>query len=181
MGDVSEEECARLEEHLLICPACRRRVAEHDVFLASMRLAARSLRREAQPAKRASFWVATRMIAVFGTVTVLASLAFLITPDAVHPARQSAAVAVDLAATRGAFQVKAPAGRVLQLKCDLTGLPGFPSYRLDVVDNSGRRVRQAQTASTAQVDGLPSGIYFIRIYAPTGELLREYGLEVGAS
>ncbi len=26
----------------------------------------------------------------------------------------------------------------------------------------------------------PAGIYFVRLYSPAGDLLREYGLEIGA-
>jgi anti-sigma factor RsiW len=46
LGEMREEELAACEEHLLICDACRRRVAESDAYVAAMREAAAKLRRE---------------------------------------------------------------------------------------------------------------------------------------
>jgi predicted anti-sigma-YlaC factor YlaD len=45
MGTLSDEEVERLEEHLLICEACRLRVAASDTFVAAMGHAAARLRR----------------------------------------------------------------------------------------------------------------------------------------
>ena len=46
MGTLSDEEAEHIEEHLLICEACRRRVAESDTYVAAMRRAAAKLRRD---------------------------------------------------------------------------------------------------------------------------------------
>ena len=46
MGTLSDEEAEQIEEHLLICEACRRRVAESDTYIAAMRRAAAQLRRD---------------------------------------------------------------------------------------------------------------------------------------
>jgi anti-sigma factor RsiW len=51
MGRIPEEECVRLEEHLLVCDSCRKRLAETDLFIASMRLACARLRAGARPKK----------------------------------------------------------------------------------------------------------------------------------
>jgi anti-sigma factor RsiW len=45
MGTLSGEEAEQIEEHLLVCEACRRRVAESDAYVAAMRRAAAELRR----------------------------------------------------------------------------------------------------------------------------------------
>ena len=45
MGTLSGEEAEQIEEHLLICEACRGRVAESDKYVAAMRRAAKKLRR----------------------------------------------------------------------------------------------------------------------------------------
>ncbi|MGA3017273.1 MAG: zf-HC2 domain-containing protein [Bryobacteraceae bacterium] len=45
MGTLSGEEAEQIEEHLLICEACRRRVAESDTYVAAMRQAAARVRR----------------------------------------------------------------------------------------------------------------------------------------
>lgn len=44
LGEMSEEELGRCEEHLLICDACRREVAESDAYVEAMRKAAAQLR-----------------------------------------------------------------------------------------------------------------------------------------
>ena len=45
MGTLSGEEAEQIEEHLLICEACRRLVAESDTYVAAMRHAAAQVRR----------------------------------------------------------------------------------------------------------------------------------------
>ena len=44
LGEMSEEELACCEEHLLVCDACRREVAESDAYVEAMRKAAAQLR-----------------------------------------------------------------------------------------------------------------------------------------
>jgi hypothetical protein len=92
------------------------------------------------------------------------------------------AVTVDLVAMRGAGTSEtAPAGRTLLLHPDLTGLAASPSYRIQVVGEGGIEVRQSPMDAArgrVQFTGLSAGIYFVRVYLPGGELLREYGLEI---
>jgi anti-sigma factor RsiW len=45
LGALSARPAARVEEHLLICARCRRRLAASDAYVAAMRLAAAKLRR----------------------------------------------------------------------------------------------------------------------------------------
>jgi hypothetical protein len=91
-------------------------------------------------------------------------------------------VAVSLTAMRGnGVGSIAPPGRKLMLHPDLTGLAEASQYRLEIVDQTGRPVRQAVFVSTQdgiQVPGLNRGMYFVRVYLPTGELQREYGLQI---
>jgi hypothetical protein len=46
MADAGEEESAGFEEHLLNCEQCQQRLAETDVYVASMRRAAAQLRHQ---------------------------------------------------------------------------------------------------------------------------------------
>jgi anti-sigma factor RsiW len=46
MGTLSGEEAEQIEEHLLICEACRRRVTESHAYVAAMRRAAAQVRRD---------------------------------------------------------------------------------------------------------------------------------------
>ena len=84
-----------------------------------------------------------------------------------------------LHAMRGAVGAKVTAHRPLFLKLDLTGLPLFSSFRLQIVNTSGRPVFIGAVSAENpefKMDGLPSGLYFVRLSSPEGELLREYGL-----
>jgi anti-sigma factor RsiW len=45
MGRLSAEKVERLEEHLLVCEACRVKVTDSDTYVAAMRRAAAHLKR----------------------------------------------------------------------------------------------------------------------------------------
>ena len=182
MGRISEEESARFDEHLLVCESCQGRVADSDVYVSSMRGATKQVARWTQW-RVAHAGVFTRLVPLF----VLTGLLILLAVVGLRTASRggaSPAFAVSLAATRGAgIQAKVPAGRALTLNLDLAGLPPLQSFQLEMVDHLGKPVwRGAATSqdaiATASVPQMGDGIYFVRAYAPSGELLREYGLEV---
>jgi hypothetical protein len=68
---------------------------------------------------------------------------------------------------------------------DSTDLTALASYTVQIVDAAGHPVLetsavQANHQVRASVPrGLPAGMYYVRLYAPGQELLREYGLHVG--
>ena len=45
MGDISEKEASRFEEHLLICESCQNRVSESDSYVSTMQCASARIRR----------------------------------------------------------------------------------------------------------------------------------------
>jgi hypothetical protein len=64
---------------------------------------------------------------------------------------------------------------------DLTGLAEAPSYRLEIVDQNGRPAQQAtltRVQNGVKIPRMGAGLYFVRVYLPGGELLREYGLQI---
>jgi hypothetical protein len=181
MGAMPEAAIAPFEEHLLICESCQLRLAQADVYVPAMRQASARLR--AAPGKRGLSWLRfPRLVPALAgmAVVVVAAGLWIGRPDMgeAHP------FAVDLEATRGAaIEAKAPAGRWLLLRLDLANLPASSWYRLEMVDRFGSRVWQAtvpaQGSETGfKVPGRQPGIYFVRVYWPPGELLREYGFEV---
>jgi anti-sigma factor RsiW len=186
---IPEEEASRLEEHLLICPACRQRVAENDSYTSAMRqAAAQLLLSPARPERRP--WSFPRLIPTTAALACIVLAAGAALGVALRNSNSAApAFAVNLAATRGAgIEAKAPAGRTLALRPDLTGLAAGPFFRLEMVDRLGNRVWQgsagAQGLSAGASFSVPRqrpGIYFVRIYNSSGELLREYGLEIQVS
>ncbi len=184
MGTCPREETDRIEEHLLTCDGCQNRLRETDAYLLAMRTSSEQLRRdeksrrEGKSAKRREWkipvWFPVVATVACGIVLVVAAPRFTRSPGP--------AVAVSLTALRsdGAGN-SAPSGRELVLHPDLTGLAEDSSYRLEIVNQTGQTVRQGKLARAQngiQVRGLGAGLYFVRVYLPTGELLREYGLRI---
>jgi hypothetical protein len=181
MAAMPEGAIAPFEEHLLICESCQQRLAQSDAYVSAMRRASARLRTE--PVKRGLPWLRFPRL-----VPALAGIAVVIVAAGLWLGRldmgQAHPFAVDLAATRGAaIEATAPAGRWLLLRLDLANLPASPQYRLEMVDRSGYRVWQATVPARGskaefKVPGTQPGVYFVRLYRPPGELLREYGFEV---
>ena len=178
LGRIPTERLAAIEEHLLVCEACQSRVQEADCYAPAMRKAAEEMRRQPSSGRRvfglrlahAMAGVAFFALALVGWEV---SRPGLVTP---YP--------VALEATRGEGVLrKAPAGRNLELQLDVATLAAQPSYRMEVVDATGRAVWSGQASSrnsklTVSTAPLGTGYYFIRVYGADGALLREYGLEV---
>ena len=178
MGTGSPEATPLIEQHLLTCGACQERLLETDDYLRAMRTSAKQLRWDGEAAKGRAWEIPSRFPALLavacGIVLVVAA------PRFIRPAEPL--VAVSLTALRGdGAGNSAPSGRELMLHPDLTGLAEGSWYRLEIVDETGRAVRQGkltQAQKGIQVPGLGSGLYFVRVYLPAGELLREYGLRI---
>ena len=187
LGDLSEEESSRFEEHLLICESCQDRVEASDRFVSAMQSASAQIR-QGTPRTEDRKWYFPRLVP---TVAFAAAVVFLGAVGLEWGAKRSGnrrdtepAFAINLAAMRGdGIGAKAPAGRALTLQLDLAGLPPESSFRLELVDRVGGRVWQGAvipqgSQAVASVPKLGGGHYFLRTYAPSGKLLREYGLEV---
>jgi hypothetical protein len=178
MGTSSRDATALIEEHLLICEGCRDRFREIDDYRLAMRTASEQLWREQKAAQgrqwRVPAWFPALAAVACGILLVAATLRFVRQPGPV--------VGVTLTALRGnGAGSSAPAGRAFMLHPDLSGLVEASSYRLEIVDRTGHTVRQstlARAQNGVKVPGLGAGLYFVRVYLPAGELLREYGLEI---
>lgn len=130
---------------------------------------------------------------ILATKNLLAAALLLVLAGAPVAWRMQSPVAlapvaiVKLIALRGGEGdvARAPSGRLLDLVFDRTDLPGDLSYRAEVVNSSGRQmwrgsVRIADQNLSARVDGpLRAGAYWVRLYSSAGQLLREFGLNVG--
>ena len=181
MGAMPEGAIAPFEEHLLICESCQHRLEQTDIYVSAMRQASARLR--TAPLKRGLPWLRFPRL-----VPALAGMAVLMVAAGMWLSRldlgEAYPFAVDLAATRGAaIEAQAPAGRWLLLRLDLANLPASSGYRAEMVDRSGNRVWQGTVPARGsktdfKVPGTQPGVYFVRVYRPSGELLREYGFEV---
>ena len=181
---LAEEHCADLEEHLLICRRCQGRLARTDEYIQLIKQAAAQW--QGQPRPKASSGAGWRspFTAILGVGVVAVALALAI-PHSWRPARESAPV--ELVAFRGGAgtaMARARAGAATDIVIDATDLDHRHNLRVEVVDAGGRPVwsgQAAEAASGARISArigarLRAGVYWIRLYSPDGELLREFGL-----
>jgi hypothetical protein len=176
LGTISKPEAVSLEEHLLICEACRERLSETEDYARSMQRA--SARARTEP--RGMRWISgfPRLIPALAAALLVLGIGVA---WRMNQKIALAPVAVTLEATRGGGQVaQVPAGKPLLLKPGLDGLPALPEYHLEIVDRTGKRVWQTNfvpAAGVAAPEQAP-GIYFVRLYSLPGALLREYVMEI---
>jgi hypothetical protein len=195
IGTLSGPPGEALEEHLLICPACQDQLAEIDAYVRTVQVAASRLRSKTPLSRlRTRNWswefFPQPALAYGGIAAVCLMLTVWLylsrtsaSPSAFPP------VAILLQAVRGpgeAIDARAPGGRPLILRADLSGLQPQVLWELEVVDARGARVhRSAGTAAEGRLEvrlttGLADGQYWVRLYAPGSgsEPLREYALRV---
>jgi hypothetical protein len=172
-----ESDVARVEEHLLVCTECQKRVESSDVFVSAMQDGARDLRKKKAPAPRPLGFRLPLFALAFAVALAVVGIVFPRHTGEIPPS----AVPVTLSAMRGtAGEAKAPAGKLLKLQLDLTGIPQDQEYLVEVVDQNGKVVTGAYTPDT-RIRPLLPGIYFVRLFSRADELLREYALQVEAA
>ena len=187
MHSLPEPALAGVEEHLLICSRCQAQLKEIEEYVSAMRGAAILLDQEDESQKR--FWsrfsgafTFRRLAWVMGVAALaLAAIALRMSTKTGQPPEPFALV---LVTSRGSEIPHAPSGRQIHLSLDITGLPPFSTYSIYVVDELGRVQSQSSAAEsqakvrTLLTNGLRPGNYFVRLYSPSRELLREYGLHI---
>jgi hypothetical protein len=179
---LSEPEQRRCEEHLLICEACRDALEETEAYVSAMRAAARHFLRtpSVHPSPR---WWPLRAVPVWAAAAAMVSA---LVPLSVYQVRRrplETPVTVNLRAMRGLAAETEAAGKPLVLELDVSGLPRYDAYRIDLVNEKGlvlwgKAVRVQGSEVRTQSPALPLGLFFVRVYSPPGELLREYSLRV---
>ena len=174
LGHTAEEHSAQIEEHLLTCERCRRSLEETDAYALAMKSATADMRRQTKKPR----WKLIPTFAAAACVMLAAAIGLR------WQSQSEPAFPVSLTATRANLARKSvPAHRVLELHPDLTGLPESPAFRMEMVDQSGKQVWQGEMAAPRNVVVVPGqsrGTYFVRVYGKGGDLLREYGLEIGS-
>jgi hypothetical protein len=178
IGTSSPAESAQIEEHLLTCECCQDRLRETDDYVRAVEMASQQLRRAEKVTERRAWrfpaWFPPLVAVACGLLLVVAALRLVRPPGPV--------VAVALSAQRSnGGGTGAAAGQRLVLHPDLNGLAESSSYRLEIVDQTGRAVWQGmlgRTRAGVATPGFGAGQYFVRVYLPAGELLREYGLRI---
>jgi len=187
LGSLQEPLLGEIEEHLLLCSQCQDHLKEIDAFRVAMRDAAARLEHEDESRKR--LWTRVSVALTFRRLAWIMALGALFVLGLslriwMSPSQSSPPLALLLETSRGSDVRHAPARRPLALSLDLTALVSFPSYQVETVDSLGRVQAQATAHGSEGIvratlaNGLPPGNYFIRLYSPSHELLREYGLVV---
>ena len=192
---LQESVVAPLEEHLLVCERCQRDLEELDEYILLMKAATAEgdivqppvapgpgppggSRRVLQRVRFTPSWP------IWATAMGLAAAVVILSSREKPPA---AAAPVSLTAIRGAgdaSEAHAPAGRPLDLSISAADLPSTSPYRLEVVDETGRRiwdgaVRASEGKLTAELPGnLTAGKYWVRLYSGPGVLVREFSLRL---
>lgn len=178
VGCLVQSEVARVEEHVLLCESCQEKLDLIDSWVRSVRRAGAQL--PAEPKSIWQFWKLPQF------VPALAATVFLVFAAGVglQMTKKGAVApfAIALEATRGESVASVPAGKPLLIQPGLEGLPRFSQYRLEIVDQSGHPVRTAALEAGSgdagtSIPAIAAGVYFVRVYSPSGELLREYGIE----
>ena len=190
MGNSSEEESSRCEEHLLVCEACQERVAASDTYVTAMQGASRHIRRGGGEPEATHRLISRPIIAlaVAASAMLLAAVGWerVNTAAKAERAGDEPAFGISLSATRGnGIEAKVPAGRALVVRLNLEGLQPETLYNLQLVDRLGKGVWKGSAAAqdskaSVIIPRMAAGLYFLRTYSPEGKLLREYGLEVTA-
>jgi len=183
MSQLAESELGEMEEHLLVCQQCQDALALTDRYLIGMRHAARGMARHPRVEKRPWFQGLLPVRTMSWAVGLAALGLFVFAGTQWLPLRNGAPAVVVLEATRGAdatVNSSAPAGRALSLMLDLAGVPTLSEYAVEIVDGGGRPVFRTSAAAAGGelhvgvAAGLAGGVYYVRVYTPGQELLREY-------
>ncbi|MBL8231071.1 MAG: zf-HC2 domain-containing protein [Bryobacterales bacterium] len=189
LNRLQAEEIDQLEDHLLICEYCQKRLDQSSQFIQATRIAATRIRaQEANQARRQPWWsVATVRRPAFAvmTVAILAIALSISFQRSAKPVYQEVA----LMTTRGTGEkVAGRSGLRLKLSLGLQGVDQQPEYRVAVVDTSGKLIWQSgpvrpETRDEVKVtldQEIGSGSYWVRLMSSSsgGSTLREYPLNV---
>jgi hypothetical protein len=186
MGTLPAERIVPFEEHLMACNSCQDQLLEMEAYVNAVRSVSPKLR----PAEK-SRWLSlgtqlSRAPVWAGTAATLAALFLIARLWTAAPDLGPVAI-VQLQASRGmdgSIVAGAVAGQSLSLQIDPMELSVPAPYRLEIVQSMGKQVVSSEVAPKdgkivlLLAKGLPAGKYYVRLYAQTSELLREYGLQV---
>jgi hypothetical protein len=186
---LAENEVSAIEEHLLFCVTCQDRLQKTERYIQAMRSAAKRIREEesAAPAVTPGIWGRVQgwlhtPAPIWAGALALAGIVLMVgLPSRERP---GAPVDVELQAVRGASYSTALAGHALNLRLDNRGVAESPSWRIEIVDDSGSRVWTGTGTWTesnirATVDkSFKPGTYFVRLLKDGDDPLREYQLVV---
>jgi hypothetical protein len=172
LGRLPDSDLQLLEQHLTICAACRERLDGIGDFALGMREALST-----KPKPRPDWLGWLRRPAVSMGLS-FAALIVVIGVFSNGGVKFAPSASLQLTAMRGEMPSTVPA-REFELTLSDGPREGGP-FRVEVVDAMGARVWSGLAAG-AQLkvqQRLGPGDYFVRLYAASGKMLREYGFRI---
>ncbi len=185
-GRLPRPDLPALEEHLMICDACRDRLDSIEAITVGIRGAPGSSQAVLKPAssladwfslprqwlRRPAFSVALGLVALLAVISIFPH----------GPTKFVPVATLQLTASRGEMPVIGPAR---ELDLTLSDAPrDVGALTVEVVNATGKAVWSALAGSGAagvQVKverQFGPGDYFVRLYSVSGKVLREYGFRV---
>ena len=179
-GRLCDAKAAVLEEHILVCAHCRAALTQTDDYIQLMKFAVSRPLEIPQTGNGRRSALASLASAAILAAACIAAVAW------VKPHAQPASVM--LASFRGgaagAAVNQVAAGHPLDLSISAADVPPAAHYRLEVVTSLGDSVWSGPASAgdgrllAHLTKSLGAGTYWVRLYAPSSELLAEYGLQV---
>ncbi len=171
---------AAVEEHLLICRFCQKRLVEADQFVPLFRAAAAQMDARIAPGRSRVF--ASRM-AWAGAAASAAALVVLLISGEPHITKAPPAILMMQSLRGPEAGARTAAGRPALLVFDLTIQANPADYEIEIVDAVGSEILQTGAAVkdgklAVLVEKLARGSYWVRLYRKQAEreLVAEYGL-----
>jgi hypothetical protein len=187
LGKLPEAELPVLEEHLLACPACCEKLNGFEQFSLGIRdaLVADSLNAPAAASRAERFVsgvISTLRRPAFSMALGFAALIVVVALFSQGQTKFAPSASLQLTAMRGEMPYTVPA-RQFDLTLADGPRDGGP-FRVDVVNAIGASMWQGLAESgpagvrVQLKQRLAQGDYFVRLYGPSGGVVREYGFRV---
>jgi len=172
LGRLPDFDVPLLEQHLTICAACRERLDGIENFAMGMKEA---LNTNPRPRPDWFGWLRRPVVSMGLTFAALVVLAGIFSNAGMKFAPTAS---LQLTAMRGEMPSTVPA-REFDLSLVDAPREGGP-FRVEVVNASGVRMWSGLAADEhfKVQQRLGPGDYFVRLYAASGKMLREYGFRI---
>jgi anti-sigma factor RsiW len=184
LGRLPDSDVSLLEEHLILCAACRENLDRIGDAALGLREALNAYPAPELAAARSRDWFSWVRRPVFPMAIAFAAILGVIAVLSINKPALAPVASIQLMATRGEMATAAPA-REFDLTLADGPRQGGP-FRVEVVNVVGAKMWSgfavgAPAGVQAKVEQrLPAGDYFVRLYSPAGTLMREYGFHVRA-
>ena len=181
LGRLPKSDIPGVEEHLFICEHCRDQLDKVEDFAIGFRNVVKSDPGLARPAA-AIDWFGWLRRPAYSMPVALVALILAIGVFSRNRVQFAPAVALQMSAVRGEMPVAIPA-REFDLTLADGPREGGP-FRVEVVGAAGQTMWNGLAESGPSgvqvkvMQRLAPGDYFVRIYADSGKVMREYGFHV---